>query len=113
MQNVQGIALKALDTIEIMRNLSPMSQGERKTMGTGEIEAQNISFAYTEDNPVINDITVHIPSGKTTAIVGPSGCGKTTLCHLIARFWDVDSGSILIDGTDVRAPINAISSHIT
>ena len=52
--------------------------------------------------PVIREITAQFAPGKTTAIVGPSGCGKSTLCYLIARFWDIDSGRILIDGTDVR-----------
>lgn len=102
MQNVQGIATKAIDTIETMRNLAPMPQGERKDMEKGQIEVENISFSYTKATPVIRNVTVHIPAGKTTAIVGPSGCGKTTLCHLVARFWDVNAGRILIDGTDVR-----------
>lgn len=102
MQNVQGIALKAIDTIQHMRNLTPMPEGERKSMETGQIEIRNIDFSYNPGTPVIRDVSVHIPAGKTTALVGPSGCGKTTLCHLAARFWDVDSGQILIDGTDVR-----------
>ena len=102
MQNVQGIALKAIDTIQDMRNLSPMPEGERKNMESGQVEIRNIHFAYIPGTPVIQDVTVQIPAGKTTALVGPSGCGKTTLCHLVARFWDVNAGQILIDGTDVR-----------
>lgn len=102
MQNVQGIALKALDTIEDMRSLTPMPQGKRKTMEKGQIDIDNISFSYTDGNPVIRGITAHIPVGTTTAVVGPSGCGKTTLCRLAARFWDVGNGRILIDGTDIR-----------
>lgn len=51
---------------------------------------------------IIDNVSLHIPEKTTTAIVGPSGGGKTTLCHLIARFWDVDSGSVSLGGTDVR-----------
>ncbi|MGL6197672.1 MAG: ABC transporter ATP-binding protein [Lachnospiraceae bacterium] len=101
MQNVQGIALQSLETIDQMQNLEPLSQGTRKTFDTGKIDMEQVRFSYAEGVPVIRDITAQFAPGKTTAIVGPSGCGKSTLCYLIARFWDIDSGQILIDGTDV------------
>ena len=63
--------------------------------------AENIRFSYG-DKPIINDITIDIPERTTTAIVGPSGGGKTTLCHLLARFWDVDGGQVILGGHDVR-----------
>lgn len=53
MQNVQGIVVKALDTIENMRSLAPMSEGQREGMSVGQIDIRNISFAYLKDNPVI------------------------------------------------------------
>ncbi len=56
-----------------------------------DISAEDIHFSYGE-KPIINGITLDIPERTTTAIVGPSGGGKTTLCHLLSRFWDVDSG---------------------
>lgn len=65
------------------------------------IEGKNVTFCY-ENKKVIDDVSFQIPEGTTTAIVGPSGGGKTTLCNLMARFWDVDSGSITFGGTDVR-----------
>jgi len=102
MQNVQGIALKSLETIDQMQNLEPLSQGTRKTFDTGKIDMEQVCFSYTGGVPVIREITAQFAPGRTTAIVGPSGCGKSTLCYLIARFWDIDSGRILIDGTDVR-----------
>ena len=55
-----------------------------------------------ENKEILRGITVHLPDKTTTAIVGPSGSGKTTMCNLIARFWDVNQGSIRIDGKDVR-----------
>ena len=66
-----------------------------------ELSAQNISFAY-DKRKIINGVSLTIPARTTTAIVGPSGGGKTTLCHLLARFWDVDSGSVTLGGKNVR-----------
>ena len=66
-----------------------------------DITLENVDFSY-ENRKIIDNVSLHIPERTTTAIVGPSGGGKTTLCHLISRFWDVDSGRILFGGTDVR-----------
>jgi len=66
-----------------------------------QIELQNVSFSYT-DQPVLKNITLTIPKGKTIALVGASGAGKSTLADLIARFYDVTQGCILIDGIDVK-----------
>ncbi len=68
----------------------------------GEIEYQDVSFSYEADSNVLNHISIHIDAGKTIALVGPSGGGKTTLCSLLPRFYDVTSGSVRIDGKDVR-----------
>ena len=66
-----------------------------------ELSAQNISFAY-DKKKIIAGVSLNIPARTTTAIVGPSGGGKTTLCHLLARFWDVDSGIVTLGGKNVR-----------
>ena len=68
----------------------------------GEITVDHVSFAYDGDLAVLHDVSVQILPGETVAIVGPSGGGKTTLCQLIPRFYDVTSGSIAIDGQDIR-----------
>ena len=69
--------------------------------GSPLIQASNIDFAY-DKRKIIDNISLSIPEHSTTAIVGPSGGGKTTFCHLLARFWDVDKGSVTLDGKDVR-----------
>nr|WP_246582748.1 ABC transporter ATP-binding protein [Clostridium mobile] len=70
----------------------------------GDIAFNNVSFKYDdEEGRVLNGINLNIKSGKTIALVGPSGGGKTTLCNLIPRFYEVDSGKITIDGTDISA----------
>ena len=66
-----------------------------------DIDVENVTFSY-EEKTIIDNLSVHIPAKTTTAIVGPSGGGKTTLCHLIARFWDVDSGEVKLGGKNVK-----------
>lgn len=68
----------------------------------GTIEVDHVGFGYAEELPVLNDVSLHVKAGETIAVVGPSGGGKTTLCQLIPRFYDVSSGSIRIDGKDIR-----------
>ena len=68
----------------------------------GEIEVEQVSFAYDGDLAVLREVNLTVQPGETIAIVGPSGGGKTTLCQLIPRFYDVSSGAIRIDGLDVR-----------
>lgn len=69
----------------------------------GHIEFKDVSFSYNNgENKVLNNINIDIQPGKTVALVGPSGAGKTTLCHLIPRFYDINSGAILVDGIDIR-----------
>ncbi len=74
------------------KTFSPKSHG---------IEFDNVHFSY-ENKEILHGIDVTLPDRTTTAVIGPSGSGKTTLCNLIARFWDVDSGSVKIGGRDVR-----------
>ena len=73
----------------------------QKSNGTPLIQATSIDFAY-DKKKIIDNVSLSIPEHSTTAIVGPSGGGKTTLCHLLARFWDVDKGNVTLDGKDVR-----------
>ncbi|MBT2755181.1 ABC transporter ATP-binding protein [Mesobacillus foraminis] len=68
----------------------------------GDIEFHNVSFSYDENKPVLKGINLAVSRGQTVAFVGPSGAGKSTICSLIPRFYDVDGGSITIDGVDIR-----------
>ena len=68
----------------------------------GNIEIENASFTYEGENEVISDLSLSIEAGKTIALVGPSGGGKTTLCSLIPRFYELDSGDIKIDGNSIK-----------
>lgn len=73
----------------------------------GEVRFCDVSFSYVKERKLIEHLNVVAPSGKRVAIVGPTGCGKTTLINLLMRFYDVDDGSISVDGTDVRQATRA------
>ena len=68
----------------------------------GQVDIDDVSFSYVPDRPLIEGFTLHARPGERVAIVGPTGCGKTTLINLLMRFYDVDGGSICVDGHDVR-----------
>jgi ATP-binding cassette, subfamily B, heavy metal transporter len=67
----------------------------------GDIVFENVSFAYDARRPILKNISLHVPAGKTVAIVGPSGAGKSTISRLLFRFYDVTAGKILIDGQNI------------
>ncbi len=79
----------------------------------GEVEFSRVTFGYDGDQPVLHDVSFHVSPGETIAIVGPSGAGKTTVVNLLARFYDVQGGAVLVDGHDVRSVrLEAMRRHI-
>ena len=68
----------------------------------GAVELDDVAFGYRPDDPVLTGVSMRVPARTMCAIVGPSGSGKTTIARLVARFWDVDSGTVRVGGTDVR-----------
>ena len=71
--------------------------------GDGEVVFEHVDFSYVPEKPLIEDLNLRIRSGEHVAIVGPTGCGKTTLINLLMRFYDVNSGTIFVDETDIRS----------
>lgn len=69
---------------------------------SGNVKLDEVRFSYTKDKELIRDLNLDVKPGQRIAIVGPTGCGKTTLINLLMRFYDVDSGAILVDGQDIR-----------
>ena len=78
------------------------SSGEAQASSGASVSLENVSFSYEADRPVLQGVSFRVEPGTMTAIVGPSGCGKTTIARLIARFYDVDAGRVLVGGGDVR-----------
>ena len=91
--------------LEIMRTepaVTDAPDARELTDVKGEVEYRNVSFAYANGVPVLENVSLHIQPGQSFALVGPSGGGKTTLCSLLPRFYDVTAGAVLVDGNDVR-----------
>jgi ATP-binding cassette, subfamily B, multidrug efflux pump len=79
----------------------------------GQVDFDHVAFSYTPDKPLITDLTLHVRPGQTVAIVGPTGAGKTTLVNLIMRFYELNSGRILLDDVDISAvPRAALRSQV-
>ena len=91
-----------VDKANAILNVVPMDiDGEDLTPEQEDIVLSHVDFSY-DSKPILQDVSLTIPEKTTVAIVGPSGSGKTTLCNLMARFWDVQSGSVSLGGRDVR-----------
>jgi ATP-binding cassette subfamily B protein len=91
-----------LDRLDLISDIPVLDTNGQEIRPTSfDIELSDVSFSYGE-RPVLNGLSLSIPENSTCAVIGPSGSGKTTLCNIIARFWDVNSGSVKIGGHDVR-----------
>ena len=105
MQNALACASRLFSFME-EKEETPEASLELGAIG-GSVDIKDVSFRYEKDHPLIEDLNVHAEPGMKIAIVGPTGCGKTTIINLLMRFYDVDSGTISIDGT----PIKDITRH--
>ena len=103
-QNLYAAKQAANSTLHILQapELSEPNTEVAPEENAPAVEFRDISFSYDPGEPVIQELSLTCPPGTVTALVGPSGGGKSTLARLIARFWDVDSGTVLVNGRDVR-----------
>ena len=90
------------ERIDALLKTPVLSEGTVEDVANSQIEFRNVKFSYNADIPVLCDVSIKIPEKGLTAFVGPSGSGKTTLTRLIARFWDVDQGEILLGGRNIK-----------
>ena len=101
-QNALASAKRVFELIDA-DSQTPDKRDSREPMASaGTVSIDSVSFSYTPDKPLIEGLDLDVTSGKKVAIVGPTGCGKTTLINLLMRFYDVNSGTISVDGTDIR-----------
>lgn len=98
------LADAALRRVAEIRELAPQPMPPRPSaeLGAPAVQLDGISFGYAPGDPVLTDVSLHVPAYTMTAVVGPSGAGKSTLLSLIARSWDVDAGRVRVCGADVR-----------
>ena len=103
-QNLYAAKQAANSTLHILQapELSETDAEIAPEESAPAVEFRDVSFSYDPGEPVIQELSLKCPPGTVTALVGPSGGGKSTLTRLIARFWDVDSGTVLVNGRDVR-----------
>ncbi len=98
----QGSLIRLTEILDVEDTIPESSEPKPFTNIKGDITFKQVSFAYTEGKEVLRDIDIHIPAGQIVGLVGSSGAGKTTMASLIPRFYEVSTGSLLIDGIDVR-----------
>jgi len=102
LQQTAAAAERVFEFLEEDEELAETENPVKLEKVQGHVEFKDVHFGYKEDKTVINDFSVDIKSGQKIAIVGPTGAGKTTMVKLLMRFYDVNSGSILIDGHEIR-----------
>ena len=102
LQNALACAGRVFELIDEPEQTPDPADAAVLTSPRGEADLQSVFFSYVPERKLIEDFTLHVPSGARVAIVGPTGCGKTTLINLLMRFYDVHSGEICIDGIDTQ-----------
>lgn len=93
---------RVLEITDAPRNVEDLPNAKDVKIEKGKLELENVTFGYVKDRPVLNDVTFTVQPGEKIAILGATGSGKSSMIYLIPRFYDIQAGSIRIDGTDIR-----------
>ena len=101
LQNALACAARVFELLDAEDQV-PETENAAALQPDGHVQLQDVSFRYLPDHPLIEGLSLDVQPGQRIAIVGPTGCGKTTLINLLMRFYDVNSGSIKVSGTDIR-----------
>lgn len=102
LQNALACAARIFELIEEEAQVPDQADAVVLQDVKGKVDIQDVSFSYVPDKKLIEGLNLHVNPGQRIAIVGPTGCGKTTIINLLMRFYDVDQGSICVEGTDIR-----------
>ena len=102
LQNALACVARVFELIEEEAQTPDAVDAVEKTQVDGRVSLQNVNFSYVPEQKLIQNFSLKVKPGQRVAIVGPTGCGKTTIINLLMRFYDVNSGSIQVDGTDIR-----------
>lgn len=101
--NAASGAERIFEIIDTKANVKSAVDAPKMPMIKGNVQFKNVTFGYEENVKVLKNVDFDVKSGETIALVGPTGAGKSTVVNLVSRFYDVDDGCILIDGTDIRS----------
>jgi subfamily B ATP-binding cassette protein MsbA len=121
LQEGLGAAQRVFAVLDVRAEIVDRAGARPLVLGEGAVRFDDVRFAYDAAAPALDGVALEVPGGRTVALVGPSGAGKSTLLNLIARFFEVDTGRVMIDGQDVRevtleslrAAIALVSQEIT
>ena len=102
LQSAAASAERVFELLDAPEEVPETASPVRLTQAEGHVEFRNVTFSYSADKPLIEDLSLEALPGQTVAIVGPTGAGKTTLVNLLMRFYEIEGGAILIDGVDTR-----------
>lgn len=102
LQNAMACAARLFELIEETPQVPDAQDAVVLEQAEGQVNLEDVCFSYVPDQKLIENFSLQVEPGQRVAIVGPTGCGKTTMINLLMRFYDVESGSICVDGTDIR-----------
>ena len=112
-QRAAASALRIYEVLDERPEIEDRADAKDLVKPRGDLGFRRVTFAYGDGAPVLSDFTLEVPAGQTVALVGRTGCGKSTVARLLARFYDVDSGAVMIDGHDVRdLKLASVRGHV-
>ena len=102
LENALACAARIFELIDAPAKSPDPAKPQALEAARGEVDIESVCFSYTKERPLIEDFSLQVQPGQRVAIVGPTGCGKTTMINLLMRFYDVDAGTIRVDGLETR-----------
>ncbi len=103
LQEGVAAASRVFPILDVEAKITDLAGAGELTVDDGEIKLEHVTFRYDDGTKALDDVNIHVPAGKTVALVGPSGAGKSTILNLVPRFYDVSDGAVLIDGQPIRS----------
>ena len=114
LQRAMASGARIFELMDVEPEIADGPGSRNVEMVSGDVRFEAVGFHYLEDEPVLQDVDLHVPAGQTVALVGPTGAGKTTIVSLLMRFYDVTEGRVLMDGIDIRdISLDSLSRQIS
>ena len=114
LQRAMASGARIFELMDVEPEIADGPGSRNVEMVSGDVRFEDVGFHYVEDEPVLQDVDLHVPAGQTVALVGPTGAGKTTIVSLLMRFYDVTEGRVLMDGIDIRdISLDSLSRQIS